>query len=125
MRNPLYAKLKTNIAVDAKKDLIKKKHLNNLSNLNINVSSSINLLSPKVFQDKSPSQNNLKYNPNLQEKNSDSNNDGYLSRKNRNGNSMINNIKSHPSPKEILENIYENYDYSTHMPRVNLNFFII
>ena len=118
MKNPLYAKLKTNIAVDAKKDLVKKKHLNNLSNLNINVSSSMNLLSPKVLQDKSQSQNNVKYNnSNLHEKNVDSSGDGYVSRKNRNANS-INQIKS-PNAKDNLEFFYENYDYSTHMPRVN------
>ena len=117
MRNPLYAKLKTNIAVDAKKDLMKKKHLNNLSNLNINVNSSINLSSPKVMQDKSQSQNTLKYNS--QDKNADSSGDGYLSRKNRNINSLLNKNKSQPNAKENYENNYENYDYSTHMPRVN------
>lgn len=109
LTNPLYAKLKTNIVVDAKKDLTNKKKNLPSSKLNINTNL-MNSASVSVIPQTHKNSNFIK--------NKLSAIDNSSPKVKANNLSSISNIKNQISIKEP-ENLIENSDYSLHMPRVN------
>ena len=116
LTNPLYAKLKTNIVVDAKKEFTNKKKKPVANNLNINTNL-VNSASVSVIP-----QTQKNSNPNYI-KNKLSSIEKASPKAKANNLSSLNNIKSNLSSLKEPENFAENYDYSLSMPRVNFFLF--
>jgi hypothetical protein len=112
LTNPLYAKLKTNIVVDAKKEFANKKKKPAASNLNINTNL-VNSASVSVIPQtqKNSNSNYIKNKLSTIEKASPKAKAVNLSN--------INNIKPNLSSSKEAENFVESYDYSLNMPRVS------